>query len=445
MSARAARRRGAWIGPLAIGWVLCGSAAAADDAPAPVEASVHGDVKTFVVASFPPSAAATGQGIADLRLKGNLKLNKAWSLTGHQTLTTFGLSPGAGLAGAGAGVGLLAPQLIDLTRELDTVPDGAPDGTEQQLVVRWRTDRATARLSVPGLDLTLGRQPVTFGSGNAFTPMDVVNPFNAATIDTEYKPGVDAIRADGYLGTSGRITGVAAWAGAPVHKPECDRVEGAFTGDPRDDPRPCAPVGLTDLILVANGQATIGVTDVQLLVGAVRAEPVFGAGVVSSVGPVGVHGDATLTLPHEDAREDDPFVRAVIGADWRPTTTTTLSSEAYYQGFGAADPSGYLAIFLSDRFARSEVWQVGRAYASLAVIQEITPLIVANVAVIANLGDPSALIAPGVSWSVSGNASMSLGMFAGVGRAPDLTSLDPIRSEFGTYPPAAFLQLRAYF
>jgi len=125
------------------------------------------------------------------------------------------------------------------------------------------------------------------------------------------------------------------------------------------------------------------------------------------------------------------------------------------QTFGAPDPSGYLAILTGPRYARGEVWTAGRWYAGVMAAQEITPIVDASVAVIGNLQDQSAVVAPGVAWSVANEAVVSAGMYAGVGARPDsisLTeSLDPdmlansIHSEFGLYPIAAYLQMSAYF
>ncbi len=394
--------------------VLAFAVAAAEEPPA----SFHGDIKTFYVASFPDGLDNTAQGIADLRLKFEADAGEHWSFLAHHTVTTFNVPPGVGLAGTNAGVGLQAPEFVDLTWEPDTGPS---------LLVRGRTDRLSVKYSRSGLDVTLGRQPVTFGSGLVFTPMDIVNPFSAAVIDTEYKPGVDALRIDAYFGTSARVTGIAAWAGPFVHSgSELSAVD--------------------DVIYALNGTVTVGVTDLVGLVTSVRGEPVFGVGFISAIGPVGIHGDATLTLPPEEALEDDPFVRAVVGADWRPTPTTTLTAEAYYQGFGSNDPDDFLALLLGPRFTRGEVWQLGLWYASVAVAQEITPLVNLNVGLVGNLGDPSLLVTSGVAWSVASNATLSAGLFAGVGPSPDFSSdLPVLRSEFGTYAPAGFLSVRTYF
>lgn len=432
-------------------------------AAAPVEASLHGDVKAFFLAGVPRewiglsdeavellelagldeeealdwyglSADPYAQGVASGRLKGSvgggpLRGELHYALA----LQTAGSSGGYGL---GTGVGATAPELLPLS--------GEPD-TGDALVLRHRVDRLLLSLDVPHLRVALGRQPVSFGTGRIFTPLDLVNPFHPATIDTEYKPGVDALRIDATFGISTQLGVVAAWAGEPL------------LGDDAD------PAELADLVFAGTGQATVGVTDLLGFAGLVRAEPVFGLGTASSIGPVGVHAEAALTLPEGE----DPFVRAVAGADGRPTTTTTLSGEVYLQSFGATDPEDYLAAAESERFARGEIWQMGQLYAALAVAQEITPLVWANASVVANLRDPSALVALGGSWSVADDADVVFGGYLGVGEAPERVELDigldpvsgsptvlgptdaelaaSVRSEFGLYPAMGYLQLRAYF
>jgi len=176
---------------------------------------------------------------------------------------------------------------------------------------------------------------------------------------------------------------------------------------------------------------------------------------------VGITADATLTLPPEE----DPFVRAAAGATWLPLPDTTVVAEVYVQTFGATDPSEYLVVATSDRFARGEVWSLGRYYTAVSLGQQITPLVSANMAAVVNLTDPSALLTPGLSWSISDNASLGAGAFVGLGQRPDevdpLDLIDPttfqplpddeiarrmgLNSEFGLYPGALFLNVAAYF
>lgn len=376
--------------------------------------SLHGDLKSFFLGTFPYDLALLpnepyGQAVMDGRLKLAVKSDEGLRFELHHALTAS-VGQASSLGGAGAGVGLDAPEAVDLSWT------GASGG----LSVKGRVDRLVLSDRAPSVSFSLGRQPVSFGTGLFFTPLDLVNPFSPTTVDNEYKPGVDALRLDLYRGQSARLTTVAAYAGG---------------------------WDLDGLVLAAAGQATVGVTDLLVFLGEVHDDEVFGLGAASSVGPVGLHGEATLTLPDDDA---DPFVRAVAGADYRPTGTTSLSGELYAQSWGQSDPDDYLLAYLDPRVARGELWAVGQVYAAVAVGQELTPLVQSSLAVIANLGDPSALVAPSLSWSVANNASLSAGAYLGLGPRPELAVLNGIaipdlQSEFGAVPVTVFVSMGSYF
>lgn len=375
-------------------------------APEGPELSAHGDLKAFVIGLDPVDVPVLGgaaqvQGIGDARLK----LGARWGRFAAEAHHEVSLLEGApvGLPGSGTGVALTAPELVDLTWEI----------VEDAAVLRGRTDRLWVRGTFGRTDVTLGRQPISFGTGVIFTPLDLVAPFHPATIDQEYKPGVDAARVDTYLGTSGSLTAVAAWAGG-------------------DDP----------LVAAGYGQGTVGLTDLGAFLAWSRGEPVAGLSLATALGAVKLYGDATLTLPEAG----DPFVRAVAGLFAMPTGTTTLTAEVYLQTLGASQPDDYLGVAAHPRFLRGEVWQLGRYYAGIAVSQEITPLVHASLSAIANLADPSALLAPGLAWNVAEEAEVSLGIWMGLGRPPALRSSDLlVRSEFGLYPTALFLRAATYF
>ena len=79
--------------------------------------------------------------------------------------------------------------------------------------------------------------------------------------------------------------------------------------------------------------------------------------------------------------------------------------------------------------------------------------------ILANLQDPSALVAPTFSWSVAGNAEVGVGAYMGLGKRPDVevetyvipgvgeteVEIPVLESEFGLYPVMGFAQMRAYF
>lgn len=415
-----------------------------------VEASLHGDAKSFFFATFPydhylfaddptdpaaledPQASPSGQSLVD----GRLKLEAAtWedrlSLELHGTVTaaapgTFGTA-GPGFVQTGQGT----PQAVDL--RWDAITGGGMDA--------WtRVDRAALTLSVPNLDVTLGRQPVTLGRAYFFTPLDLVAPFSPTVVDQEYKPGVDALRVDGYAGMATQITAVAAY-GAPA------------PGD----------WSLDHLLIAGMATTTVGVFDLGLFGGSIHRDGVFGASVVGSAGPVGLRAEGSFTLPSE-ASGDDPYARATLGADWA-TGDWALSGEAYYQGVGAASPDDYLVQATGDRYARGELWALGRWYGAASVSWQAAPRLGTAAFALVNLADGSAMLGPNLSWSVGDNSSVVGGAYFGLGARPgdvtlqtlleaglgpssteaDLLNAIPVNSEFGLVPSTAFVEWMAYF
>ncbi len=418
---------------------------------------IAGDVKTFTYSAFPyewylvPDEALEsmgmeqealmpeeplGQGALDGRLKAVLRLGEAFSLTTHaRTGASYysqALEAGAiSLGSAGEG----KAQVVDMSWQ-------PVDATNY--VVEGRVDRLVAKVSVPHVDIAVGRQPVSFGSSMMFTPMDLVAPFTPTDIDTEYKPGVDAARVDAYFGLGGHVTAVAAYAGDWT---------------------------LDETIMAVHGSYTFGVTDIGVLAAFSHAEPVFGLNAAGSIGAVGWQSEATVTLPEDE----DPFVRATLGGFYSWYEGPSLSAEFYYQSFGGADSTEYLAIYDSARFARGEVWAAGRYYGAVTLSYELTPLINVAAFSVVNITDPSAMIGPSLSWSAADNVELAAGAFFGAGERPHdieifaedfqdedgvwitdeeeaeqvyedvLMERTDVGSEFGMIPAVAYVQVKLYF
>ena len=267
-----------------------------------------------------------------------------------------------------------------------------------------------------------------------FTPMDLVNPFNPATVDSEYRPGVDSVRADVYWGFSNQVTLAAAYAGS---------------------------WDLEGTILAAYGQTTLGLWDLGLFGAVVHEDLVGGVAVAGSVGPVGVTAEATVTRPPEDA-DEEPFVRATAGGMWIPHERLSLTGSVYFQSNGADDPDDYLKKYLEPRYERGELWAVGRWYAGVSAGFQINPTLSASLFAIANLGDLSAMVGPGLAWSVSDRSDLVLSGYYGLGERPDDLTWDDVfasgattedefldlvgvNSEFGLIPALVFAEWKAYF
>ena len=399
---------------------------------------LNADLKTFFVTVhpydhilMPPSD--TAQSFVDGRLKLDWTVNDSISIEAHHVITTgtpmyqsqlemeleqMGVELGGGATTMMTGVGLQAPEAIDLSWRLD----------DTDLFLQGRTDRLFAQATVGKNTLRLGRQAISFGHGMVFNPMDLVQPFSIATIDNEYKAGIDALRIERYFGMTGQITGVVAYSGSWD-------IEG--------------------MTAVLNASNTFGWTDVCIFTGLVRSDRVIGTGVATSIGAVGLHTDFTVTVPDPEAESvEDPFARVTAGAFWRPFTSSSVTAEYYYQSLGASDSNQYLTFAQSDRYARGELWVMGQHYASLAWAQEITPLSSGTVAFIANVVDQSALLSPSWTLSVSDEVQLVAGGYVGIGERPQATSLTEILldsngisipSEFGMLPGSGFVQLRSYF
>lgn len=403
--------------------------------------ALGGDVKAFFIGIWPYDhflmpEDPIAQGALDFRLKMEGSFG-SWMRYGfHHTATAQAFSVPFAMAGtqmAGTG-GSGTPEAADLSWSLV--------GTDNYSFV-GRMDRAWFKLSVPHLDLTVGRQPISFGSAYFFTPMDLVAPFTPTTIDREYKPGFDAVRADAFFGTSGKITVAAAYVGDGDRKWHMD-----------------------DVVIAGHGSFTLGVYDIGLFFGSVHRDLVWGVDFVGAIGPVGVQGEATLTKVSKLYKDDDRrdwFVRAVLGANVL-LGDLNLMAEVYYQSIGKASPEHYLLLTTADRYERGEIWAMGRWYAALSAAYALTPLINVNLALIANLQDPSMLIAPGFGWSVGNNVELGVGGYVGLGQRPgemdemDLLDADftlksedellraiPIRSEFGLTPAMTYVQIKVYF
>ncbi len=398
----------------------------------PFSWSLGGHAKVFAVANFPDDTFLTepdpiASAFVDVRGKLFLKAGRLFTFRADHAITTTINRP---VLGSGfpiqTGVGLTAPEALPLTWW------GWRDNEASDLYVQGRTDRLYAKFSVPGFDAVIGRQPITFGAGRMFTPLDLVSPFTPATIDSEYKPGVDAVRLDTYFGSGGKITAVTSYAGLTY-----------IYDDPVEGEK-----GIERFTTAIYAQGTVGVTDIGGFYGLVRGDNVIGASVVSSIGPVGIFSDAAVTIPYKDL-DEKPFFRGTLGMDGKPHEKTTLSGEIYVQTWGTLDVDDRLALYASPRFARGEVWLTGVYYLGFAWMQEITPLIHFNIAAISNLTDPSVFFTPGFNFSIADNATAFFGGFFGVGKgiAEAPGQLPPVvfESEFGAYPLSLFLQVNTYF
>jgi hypothetical protein len=310
-------------------------------------------------------------------------------------------------------------------------------------LLQHNLDLLAVKVVLPLGEIVVGRQVLSWGTGRFWNPTDLLSPFAPTDVDREVRHGVDAVRFS----------------------------------------LPLSKTSLVDLLYlpqkhgwaqggVARVQANARGFDVSVSAAKYVSDVVFGADTAGDIGPLGVHGELAYTLGLANlggpgrVEIDERFVRGVAGLDWRPAERWTLGAEYYFNGFGAADPAGYVGKLRSDRAARGEVFGAGRHYLGLSAAHQATPLLSLQALLLANLADPSALAIPVAEYWAAQKVLVRIGGYVPIGSHPNaamlrgLTAPDVInhsaafvsassslglRSEYGSSPWGLFAQAGIYF
>ncbi len=395
-------------------------------------------------------ADPSGLSILDLRV--SLEYRSSWlKVVVHNQLTGTVRSHAGGGGPLSLGRGLEPRRWVPL--EADLVD-------EDTVGLRNAVDWLYAAVSLGPVTITAGRQPVSFGRGKLWQPTDLVAAFSLTEVDTEFKPGADAVRVDWTIADDSQLTAVAA-AGQGVREQTLTLPGGPtlVTGHEDDG---LSPGGSAFLLRYQQGWSS---GEAGVLAGYVRGDAVLGLDAAYDAGGFDLYAEVTVSFltdrspgrrgPAEKA-PPTAIARAVAGGTFKPHGKVTLIPELYYSGFGTLDPTEYLDVALSARVAVGEIYNLGQVYAGFTCLWEAHPLLNLNLLGIINPRDPSGLLSLGASYNLSANVDLLAGMYLPMGRAPDvsgvpadgvpnpLTGQLPVpRSEFGMYPYFFFLELKA--
>ena len=306
------------------------------------------------------------------------RLNLAWRANGWDLLADaqFGAFYGDSIEltrGFGEQLQALYPRLPSDDRRLFDLTQINED--EAKLAAVSRLDRFSVGYTGDNGVLRLGRQAVTWGNGLIFnTVMDIFNPFDPTAIDKEYKSGDDILYGQ-YLRDNGDdFQGVTVFRRDPS------------TGNVEADQSSFA----------AKYHGFIGVGEFDLVLAQHFGETLIGFGGNRSVGEALWRGDLMVT--HADS--GGTIVSAVTSLShvfsWVGKNVSAVV-EYYFNGFGQHDAHygpEHLASNpdLLQRFARGEVFNLGRHYLGLSGSIEITPLFLLTPNLFMNLEDTSALV-----------------------------------------------------
>lgn len=261
-------------------------------------------------------------------------------------------------------------------------------------------DRLWLRLEPdPSLQLTIGRQAVSWGSGLIWSPVDLFAAFSPTEIDREEKLGIDVVRL--------------------VLLPH-PNLSLDIIGEPLDLEEHWTAIG-DDSALAARLGTHLGEYDLHLCGGAVQSDLVLGGDFSGYLGDAGFHGEALRTWVDESGQRD--YFRGLLGIDyafavaWNPY----VAVEYFYNGLGEDDPDDYAArraeTSVQRVFARGIAYNVGRDYLGGTFRIQPNALLTVQATTLANLHDGSFRESATLAWSATENFDLIVGTDVGLGPA----------------------------
>ena len=387
--------------------------AAVPEGRAALPLGVSGTVRTATVVSAPAGSRGSDAALLNhLRIAadpvlGPLVLDVAWDLTVSVSQRGSGAIGETGAPESGAEPGPENGDWLDL-RWTATAGD--------RVFVEHRFDRLRATWSpADDVEVSLGRQAVSWGTTLFLTPADPFMPFHPADRLRGTRRGIDALRLRYY----------------PAPLSEIDLVV-----------RPSRLDGQGELTALGRGLATVRSWELSAWAGAVYGDPSAAAGAAGAIGDWAVRFEGVVRK-----LENRSVGRAAVGLDRTLSLGVgDLGILVEYQrdGLGAARRDDVERIFASREHRRGEHQVLGRDEAALQVSFRPDPRWEVSALALWNLSLGRVLLAPGFSWSPSDEATIDAGVYFEAGERvhagpgpPGAADDDP--------GPGAFLALTWYF
>ncbi|TGD71846.1 hypothetical protein E4634_17180 [Mangrovimicrobium sediminis] len=334
--------------------------------------------------------------------------------------------------------------LVDSAPAALAPPGGLPDDATRwwdltdtlrerdDTAVVQRLDRLNIAWSGEKTVLRFGRQAVSWGNGLIYTPLDFLNPFDPAAVDTEYKLGDDMLYAQ-YLLDAGHD-----WQFVNVQRRDAS---GSRSGEVSSSAIKFHHFGAE--------------REYDLLLAQHYDQAIVAAGGLANIGDAVLRGDLVLS-------DSDNGWTASLVADWTWSwvwggRNVSAIAEYFYNGFGLDEddygellldgPGDSRAMQLRERLARGELFTIGRHYAAGSLLVELHPLLNLSTNLFCNLGDQSALAQAvlqwdaGQNWQVLGALNLPLG-----GSGSEYGGLETgVEERTLAVGPSGFVQLAWYF
>lgn len=287
----------------------------------------------------------------------------------------------------------------------------------------YELDRAVYKHRFNNVTLALGRQPVDWGSGRFWQPLNIFGAFAPTDLDTDFKPGIDSIKLDWFPSSFSSLSTVYALA-------------------PHDN----VTLKNKNSAGIYYKRQVATASELSLLAGSVIGNAVFGAAFESSWAGMGwrveaMHSHLTTT--------DENSLFWIAGLDYQFENGTLLSAEWYENSRGATNIN-MLGNLQSDTLVLYGLQQhLSKNILGLSISKEMTPLLNAAYTLLASPlkdGDQfntSLLHQLNFTYSVSNESDLLFSLQVANGRG--LNTVSKPQSEFGHLPVSLSVRLRFYF
>ncbi len=388
----------------------------AQDSASPWEMNYKWDNILVLNKNPTPSPADDIQGSENTAYNTSLRAMAAYhheGFTGNiHALVNYGLSSDV--------ITPTARSLLTRYRGVDLRWD-APEN--EQFRFTGEIDRLNAAFFLPGADITIGRQALSFGKAFFWNPLDVFLPFSPAQLDRDYKPGVDALSIEI---PQGDFSGIGLFG---VLGSEDNKSSPSWDGSS----------------LLARYFTTVKGTDISVQAGKVFAGYHVGAGASGEVGKIELRGEASYFRNDNDITITKSYASMVLGTGYRFDNSLHLQMEYFYNGAGSKDPNAALV-----RLGQGLTTNLSKNILGSSASYEFTPLMTGRVAIINSLDDGSFFIQPDITYSASDESEFLVSVAINKGDRPTINTgtnagSTLLRSEYGSYPNTLYFQYKLFF
>ncbi len=288
----------------------------------------------------------------------------------------------------------------------------------------WRStlelDRMSLEQSHGDLRLRLGRQAIGFGRIALFSPLDVIAPFPPDALDTEVRPGIDALRLSYWPGPSSEVELIGVLGDEAAHN---------------------------SLLLTAT--RNIFHLDLLLLAGELRGRRLLGLGVAGELFGMALRAESCwyrgTDVGQFDGDPKEHFSIWAFEAGYLFGDDFSVTAQYLHNGVGTNDPALYGATLLSAPLREGLIPLAGRQYLLASFSDRLHPLVTGHLLYIRNLGDDSAMVRPQLEISLADEVALSLFVTLHHGDRVREGMIPVQESEFGDRWGSAGAFLRFFF